>query len=55
LLGQRVHKLGKNLVGDNGLSKLIGVVGKTAKSESSGLLNWRNVIEEKGAEKSHNT
>jgi len=39
LLGKRVDELGKDLVGDDSFGKLIRVVGETAESKSSGLLD----------------
>ena len=55
LLRERVNELGKDLVGDNGLSELIRVVGEAAESQSSRLLNGRHVVQKEGAEESHNT
>ena len=54
LLGERVDKLRKDLVGDDGLGQLIRVVGKTAEGESSGLLDRWNVIQKERSQKSHN-
>ena len=54
LLGERVDKLGKDLVGHNSLSELVRVVGETAKGKSGGLLDGGHVVEKKGTEKSHN-
>lgn len=54
LLGKGVDKLGEDLVGDNSLSQLIGVVGETAEGKSSGLLDGGNVIEKKRSQKGHN-
>ena len=54
LLGERVDKLGKDLVGDNSLSELVRVVGETSEGQSGGLLDGRDVVKEKRSEESHN-
>ena len=55
LLRKRVDELGKNLVGDDSLSELVGVVGETAESQSSRLLDGGHVVQKEGTEQSHNT
>ena len=55
LFRKRVDKLGENLVGDDSLGKLIGVVCETAEGQSGGLLDRGHVIEQKGSQESHNT
>lgn len=55
LFGKRVDQLGKNLIGDNSLGELVGVVGKATKSESSRLLDRWYVVEEEWAEECHHT
>ena len=54
LLGERVDELREDLVGDDGLSKLVGVVGEATESQSSGLLDGGHIIEEEGSQESHN-
>ena len=54
MLGKRVDKLGKDLVGHNSLGELIRVVGQTTEGQSSGLLDRWHVIEKEWTEKSHN-
>ena len=55
LFRQRVDKLWENLVGDDGFSELIRVVGETSESESSGLLDGWDVVEKERSEESHHT
>ena len=54
LFRKRVDELREDLVGHNSLSQLIRVVGETAESKSSGLLDRGNIIEEKGSQEGHN-
>ena len=55
MLRKRVDELREDLVGYNSLGEFIRVVGKTSKSESSGLLNGWDVIEKEWSEESHHT
>ena len=55
LLGKRVDELGRDLVSDDGLGKIIGIVGKATQGESSGLLDGGHIVEEEGAEQLHDT
>ena len=55
LLRKRVDELRKDLVGDDGFSKFVRVVGKSAEGKSGGLLDGGNVIQKKRSEESHYT
>ena len=55
MLTKGVDKLWQDLVGHDGLSELIRVVGKSSKSQGGGLLDTWDVIEEKWSQKSHDT
>ena len=55
LLRKRIDELGKNLVRDDSLSKLIRVVSETSKGKSGGLLDRGNIVQQEGSQKSHNT
>ena len=55
LLGEGVDELGKDLVGDDGLSEFVRVVGETAQGKSSRLLDRGHVVKKEGSQKSHNT
>ncbi len=55
MFGKRVHQLGKNLVGDNGLSELVRVVGKSAEGQRGRLLDAGHVVQKKWSEESHYT
>ena len=55
LLRKRIDELGKNLVRDDSLSKLIRVVSETSEGKSGGLLDRGNIVQQEGSQKSHNT
>ena len=55
LLGKRVNKLRQDLVGDDGLSELVRVVGETAEGKGSRLLDGRHIVQEEGSQQSHHT
>ena len=54
LLREGVDELGQDLVGDDGLSELIGVVGEAAEGKSGRLLDRWHIIEEQRSQEGHN-
>lgn len=55
LLAQRIHQLREDLVGNNSLREVIGVVGEAAQRERSSLLNARHVVQQQRPEQLHDT
>jgi hypothetical protein len=55
LLTQGVDELWQDLVGHDGLSKLIRVVGKSTKGQGSRLLDTWDVIQQEWSQEGHNT
>jgi len=55
LLTQGVDELRQDLVGHDGLSEFIRVVGKSTKGQGSRLLDAWDVVQQEWSQKGHNT